>query len=122
MSKNGKISSLDKAILQAMGENRHVGRDDDEARKRWPELWEWMSTIYVGKDNIKQPSQLTISLAPDGVVARLVDKDMKMSVNVSCSSLVNVFDAIEAALTSQNIPVTMWGKGEPQLRKRRIRS
>lgn len=121
MAKDKRVTSLDKAVLQAMGDGRSVGRPDDPAQTTWPELWSWLSTIYIGKDNMKQPATLSVQLGPDGVLVKLVDRDLCCSVNVSCSHLQNVFDELEKVLTSATLPVTTWGKREPQLRKRRIK-
>lgn len=115
------MSSLNRVIEQAMGENRTVGRGDDPAQERWPELWVWLSTIYVGRDKMKQPATLTITLQPDGVAAKIVDKDMGCTVNVSCAHLVDILDECERALNRPDLPVSIWGKKEPALRTRRKR-
>src|SRR5436190_2369914 len=104
--KDKSVSSLDRIILQAMGENRSVGRSDDPAKESYPQLWDWMSRIYVGRDRIKKPATLTLTLEPDGIVAKLVDRDMCVSVQVSCAHMANIFDQIENALCNGNLPVT----------------
>jgi hypothetical protein len=120
MAKEKRVSSLDKVILQAMGEGKTVGSQDDPAREKWPELWEWLSRIYVGHDKIKQPATLFITLGPGGVMARLNDRDLSYSVGASCQNLVDVFDAIEAQLNTANSNVGSWGKKDPNVRKRKI--
>jgi len=122
MAKEKKVSSLDRVILQAMGENRTVGREDDPARERWPELWAWLSTIYVGRDKMKKPSVLSITFQPDGVLARIVDSDLCCSVQVNCMHLDGIFDNLEAALNRPDLPVSTWGKKEPTLRNRKQKS
>ena len=119
--KDKTLSSLERVIQQAMGENRTVGRSDDPAVERWPELWKWLSTIYVGREKMKQSASLTITLQPDGCSAKIVDKDMGCTVNVSCAHLVNILEECEAALNRPDLPVTIWGKKEPALRTRRKR-
>jgi len=120
--KDRKLSAMDRVILQAMGEDRHVGKEDDPAKQQWPQLWEWLSTIYVGRDKIKQPAVLTITLGPEGVLCRLTDRDLAVSVNVSTAHLADVFPAIEAVLNAPDIPVQSWGKREPKLRTRSQKS
>lgn len=115
---NHKPSALDKLIQEAMGEGKTFGNADDPARQRWPQVWEWLSRCYVGRDNIKQPAVLSIRLGPQGVLASLVDRDLAASVNVSCLTLESVFQAIEDALTGPNPPLSTWGRKEPRLRKR----
>jgi len=122
MKKEKALSAMDKVILTAMGEDRSVGKADDPAKEKWPQLWEWLSTIYVGRDRIKQPAVLTVQLGPDGVLARLTDRDLAVSVNVSCAHLGNVMDAIETVLNSPDIPVQSWGKREPKLRIRQSKN
>jgi len=119
--KDKSLSSLERVIQQAMGDNRTVGRADDPAVEKWPELWKWLSTIYVGRDKMKQPATLTITLQPDGCCAKITDRDMGCTVNVSCAHLVNILDECEAALNRPDLPVTIWGKKEPALRTRRKR-
>jgi len=116
-----RLSSLERVIEQAMGENRSVGRPDDPAAQQWPELWKWLSTIYVGRDKMKSPATLTITLQPDGVAAKIVDKDMGCTVNVACAHLTNILQECETALNRDDLPVTIWGKKEPTLRTRRKR-
>jgi hypothetical protein len=122
MAKEKKLSSLDRVILQAMGENRTVGRSDDPAVQRWPELWTWLSTIYIGSEKMKKPSVLSITLQPDGVLARIVDNDLCCSVQVNCMHLDGIFDRLEEALNRPDLPVSTWGKKEPELRTRKRKS
>lgn len=122
MAKEKHLSSLDRAVQLAMGENRHVGRQDDPGQQRWPELWKWMSCIYYGANKMRQPSSLAITLGPDGVIVRLTDRDLSCSVTTSCSHLEQALDAIESALNQPNIPLTTWGKKEPHLRTRKTSS
>jgi hypothetical protein len=119
MGKEPKVSALDRAIQQAMGEGRHLGLEADPARERYPALWEWLSRIYVGRDQIKQPATLTIRLGPEGCLVTLTDRDLCVSMDASCASLTTALDAMEAALQAPNPALRNWGKKEPQLRRRR---
>ena len=119
MSDNGRPSALDKQIQAAIGQDRRLGNPDDPARKRYPVLWDWLSRIYAGRDWIKQPATLTLSLGTEGVIATLTDRDLCCSCGVAVATLAEVFAALEAALTAPNPPIRSWGRKEPQLRKRR---
>jgi|KBSMisStaDraftv2_1062788.scaffolds.fasta_scaffold30179_2 hypothetical protein len=116
------LSSLDRVILQAMGEGKTVGNPDDPAREKWPQLWEWLSRIYVGVDKIKQPANIFIALGPGGVVARLSDRDLSYSVAVGTANLVDVFDALEVELAKPQSNSGSWGKKDPNIRKRKSSS
>lgn len=121
--KNGKrMSIVDRLIAQTIGDGRAVGSPEDPAAKLYPELWELLSQIYVGRDYVKTPASFTVKLGPGGVVVTLTDKDMKLGVDVGCTFLADVLSALEAALTNPNTTFKNWGKGEPHLRKRRAGS
>lgn len=116
-----RVSPLDRAIEQAMGEGREVGNPDDPAIVRWPQLWRWMTTIYVGRDNLKTPATLTVKAAPGCITVTLTDRDLGVSVDAASATLEGVFDALEAALTSDTPQIRSWSNKEPTLRKRRQR-
>lgn len=119
MAKDRKqLSALDRVLMHAMGEGRTVGLEDDPARERWPVLWEWLATIYVGKDYIKTPAVLTIRLGPEGVIATLTDRDLGVSAEITVPHLEDVLDGVNNAVSGPNPPIKTWGKKEPKLRKR----
>jgi len=114
-----KLSALDRAIQQAMGDGRKVGRDDDTARERWPNLWEWLSRIYIGDDRMMQPASLSIVLGPEGTIASVSNRDLQTRVVVSTPFLADALDALEAELSKDTPNIQSWGKTEPKLRKRK---
>ena len=110
---------MERLIAQAIGADRSLGRDDDPARKKYPQLWEWLSVIYAGKDHVKQPAVITIRLGPEGVLATLTDRDLAVSLDAACPFLGGVLEALEAQLTQAAPPIRTWGRKEPQVRKRK---
>ncbi len=114
-----QLSALEKAVAQAIGDSRALGNPSDPAIAKYPQLWAWLSTVYVGRDCIKSPAYLTIRLGVDGVVISLVDRDLCTTVEVSAGCLEDALPAIETALCSTNPPLKSWGRKEPRLRKRR---
>jgi len=120
MAKDKKqLSALERAVMQCMGDGREVGRADDPARDRWPVLWEWLTSLYVGKDYLKSPAVISIRCGPEGVLASLVDRDLQLSTEVSVPTLEGVFEALNSELSKETPNLKFWGKGEPHLRKRR---
>jgi hypothetical protein len=119
MAKEKHLSSLDRVIQIAMGEGKTVGNPDDPAAAKWPQLWEWLTRIYIGVDKIKQPASIFLTLGPGGVMARMSDRDLSYSVNVNVPNLQDVFDALEAQLAMGTVGVGTWGKKDPNLRKRK---
>jgi len=117
-----RLSALDRAVLQAMGEGRSVGREDDPAREKYPQLWDWMSRCYQGKDYLRTPSTLSVSLGPEGVLVSVTDRDLCVTVTMATPFLEEIFRAMEIALASDNPPMKFWGKSEPHLRKRKPRN
>jgi len=119
MAKDKPLSRIQRAIQQAIGEGRTVGADDDPAREQFPDLWEWLSTIYVGRDWTKDPATFTVQLGPEGVVISFSDRSLNQSCSVGCRHLGDVLGAIQAALIDPATAWRSWGKREPQLRKRK---
>jgi len=118
MSKEKSLSFTDRLIAQAIGQDLTVGDPRDPAATRWPNLWEWLSTVNVGKEYIKTPPSITVVLIPSGVAVRVNDRDLARNLEVTCTSLEGVFDALEAALMVPTTLVKVMGKREPRLRKR----
>lgn len=116
---SARVSALDRLTMEAMGEGKVLGNEEDPARSRTPELWRWLSTVYVGRDYIKAPATLSIRLGVGGVLVSLIDRDLSASIDATCGCLEGALDAIESALTSDNPALKSWGRKEPHLRKRR---
>jgi hypothetical protein len=102
-----------------MGNGRALGSPEDPARQQFPQLWTWMSTVYVGRDSIKNPAYLNIRLGQDGVYVSLIDRDLCTTIEVHAGTLGEALPAIEAALSQPNPPIKSRGRKEPHLRKRR---
>jgi len=122
MARERNLSSLDRVIQQAMGDGKTVGNPDDPAKEKWPQLWDWLTRIYVGVDKIKQPATVFITMGPGGVMARMSDRDLSYSVGVNVPNLADVFDALENQLQLGTIGVGTWGKKDPIIRKRKSQS
>lgn len=114
-----KLSSMERAVLSAMGDSKVMGNADDPARTKYPQLWEWLSTVHVGRDKLKTPASMSIRLGPEGVLVTLTDRDLAVGIDASCATLADVFEALEKALSGPTPPIKTWGKKEPQLRKRK---
>jgi hypothetical protein len=114
-----QLSALERVIAQAIGDHRSLGGADDPAREKYPQLWAWLSTVYVGRDSVKNPAYLSVRLGPEGVLASLVDRDLSVAVEITASRLEDVLGALESALTGPAPPIKSWGRKEPHLRKRK---
>lgn len=110
---------LQRAIEQAIGNEQSFGREDDPAAKKWPYLWNWLTTWEVGKNNIKTPPSITIRLGPDGVLCSVSDRDLGKAVDVALPHLADCFNAIEEALAGGKVAVRNIGRGETKVRKRK---
>lgn len=105
--------------MMAMGENKVMGHQDDPAANKYPNLWEWLSKVYVGRDKLKTPASLSIRLGPEGALATLTDRDLGYSVEATSPSLEGLFAAIEKQLSDNPAALKQWGKKESNLRKRK---
>jgi len=114
-----KLSALDRAILTAIGDGRVVGRSDDPAKDSYPTVWEWLTKTEGGKDYVMQPAVLTIQLGPEGVLASLTHRDLRVTCSIACPTVADVLPTLERELSGPNPPLKSWGKDLPNLKRRR---
>jgi len=117
--KERKPSALERALDAVIGAGMKIGLDSDPARKKYPQLWQWLTMTGEGTEFLMQPAGISINLGPEGVFLSLTHRDMGVTCTISCTHLDDAFAALEAALSSPNPPIRTWGKTEPSLRKRR---
>jgi len=113
-----RLSALDRAIQTAMGTGRALGREDDPFRLAYPSVWDWLTRIYVGTNQVRTPATISVRLGPEGALVSMRDVDLGVSVSAACPNLNDVFAALEAALTADVPAIQSWGRKEPRLRKR----
>jgi hypothetical protein len=116
------LSPLQRAVQTAMGEHREFGAADDSFAEKYPLMWELMSSVEVGRDYVKEPASMRITLGPGGVLVTLSDRNFRLAWDTQCEHLAGVWDAMEARLADPTRPGRPVGKGEPELRKRKSRS
>lgn len=104
-----------------MGENQDLGAADDQAKESLPALWEMLTVTQVGRDLVRTPARLSIAGLVGGFAVTISDPDLKRSKSISVVNLADALQAIDQAIADNSIPWRQWGKGEPQLRKRRPR-
>jgi len=117
-----QLSAVDRAIAQALGDGLVLGREDDPAAKEFPQTWEWLRKVYVGKDRLKTPATLTIRLTPGGCLITLNDRDLAVAIDAACEHLGQALAALEAQLTGASTHVRTYGRREPSLRRRKSQS
>jgi len=113
------LTHLERLIGQAIGQERELGREDDPARELYPCLWEWLTTIYVGSEYVKQPATIRITMGPDGPLVSLSDVDMAIGMETHCGHLGSVLEHLEATLALPSPPFRQYAKKQPTLRKRK---
>jgi len=117
-----RVSSFQRALEQAMGEGREVGNPDDPSNERFPALVQWLTTIYVNRDEMKQPATLTIKATPGGYIVSVNDRDLAIGVDAFINDLSTCLEAIESALNDPNASTRAYANKEPILRKRKRRN
>lgn len=114
-----RTNFLDRLIQQTVADQRQLGRGDDPAKEKLPNLWQWLTTTDAGVKHVKDPATLTIRIGPEGALASLADRSLGYALDVACPSLLDVLAAVEAALAGPSPSIRTIGKGEPKVRKRR---
>lgn len=113
------LTQMERMIGEAIGNEQTIGFELDPARTELPTLWQWLTTIYVGKDFVKQPAVLRIQMGPEGCLVSMTDPDLCQSLEASCPFLQDVFRELEKVLSGSNPPFRRFGKRQPTLRKRK---
>lgn len=116
------LSHLERLIGEAIGDRRAIGLPDDPAKDTMPVLWEWLTAITAGRDYVKQPAKVTITMGPDGCLISLTDPDLTLGLECSCPFLADALTTLNAVLSGPNPPFKLWGKRQPTLRKRKSQS
>lgn len=114
-----RLSAFERIVQAAMGDNRTLGLDTDPTKEECPELWRFLTTIYVGRDKLMTPGKITLQLGPEGCLVQLVVRDIAHSIGVGCPHIDGWARALESALAGPNPPWQPWGRKEPNLRKRK---
>ncbi len=114
-----RLSAVERIILQAIGDGKVLGLAEDPAREKFPALWEWLTRVYCGKDNIKQPAILTVLAVNGGWTFRVADRDLASAMTVTVKTLEEGFAALEQVVADPSSPIQSWGRKEANLRKRK---
>jgi len=117
-----RVSSFQRALEQAMGDGREVGNPEDPSNERFPALVQWLTTIYVNRDEMKAPATLTIKATPGGYLVSVNDRDFSMAVDTFITNLSTALEAMEVALNDPNASTRAYANREPTLRKRKKRN
>jgi len=116
--KDRKLSAVERLIAKSIGDGRTLGRDDDPARDKYPDLWDFLTRWIVSSKEMKSPATLSIKAGPEGFVATISDRDMQLGLDVAIPHLGELLDRIEAAIGDPNTAWKNWGRKEPKFRKR----
>lgn len=113
------LSSLERLILQTMGDGKTFGKPGDPAADSHPNVWEWMTRCDAPKDRILTPSFLRVTAVNDGFLAVLTCPDLASQVECPVPHLLTVWECLEKYLTSPDLVIKVWGKKEPDMKKKK---
>jgi len=117
--KTKRVSPIDRMVAEAIAGDREIGLPTDPAKGKFPLLWEWITKTCIGKDYVKQPARISVTMGPEGFIASVSDTDLAQSLTATGAHLEDCFQALETALELPNPPFVAWGKKQPTLRKRK---
>jgi hypothetical protein len=92
---------------------------DDEAPKRWPILWELLTTRYPDDERVVAPARLSIAWGMGTWIVSVSSADLRMKLDAYSHTLVGAFDAWEAEASKPEPVWRTWGREEPEIRKRK---
>lgn len=102
------MSILKDIIAKRLGEGDANLPSDDEARSRWPNLWEFMTHTDAGDNKLKEPARITLSLGLGEWMIDLADQSLGVGLSAASATLQDAFDRLEKAMTAPNAPWRVW--------------
>lgn len=111
---------IDRIIAQGIAGNKEFGDPFDPIRTKCPVLWRALTSTEAGPDHTKEPAKLSIKCTPGGAWASISDDTFGYSLDASCDTLEEVFEALERKLTEPQPPVRYWPNHEVKAKKKRV--
>lgn len=96
--------------------------DDDEARKRWPTLWSFLTRSDVNGELAKDPAAFSVRLGLGAWLVTLTDASLEVTITSTSPVLAEVIDCLEQTITDPNAPWAPWRRSEGNFRKVNKRS
>ena len=94
--------------------------DDEEARSKWPHVWEMLITTHPDEDHVIEPATFSVRLGAGCWNWSLTSRDLKCGFSGYSASLAGCLDQAEAQLSSQTVQYRKVGRGDLHLRKRKV--
>lgn len=114
-----QLSVIDRIIAQGIAGNKEFGDPFDPIKSKCPLLWRALTSTEAGPDHTKEPAKLSLKCTPGGAWASLSDDTFGYSLDASCDTLEQCFEALEHNLALPQPPVRYWPNHEVKAKKKR---
>jgi len=113
-----RLSLFQRAQEEALGKSIPLGRQDDPARKLYPEMWHWLTQTDVEGNRLKEPASIILRITPEGWAITLNDRAFGYAWDANSEFLESVFANLEIALNDPTRARKTHNK-DPKVRKRK---
>lgn len=91
--------------------------EDEEGRKRYPHIWEFLTRVDVNGELAKDPAAITVRLGLGNWLVELTDPTLEIGLTSIARSLTEALEALELTLADPLAPFRPWRRSEPKFRK-----
>lgn len=114
-------------VIQRLVDTRlrgHTGSipDDEEARRRWPTLWSFLTRQDVNGELAKDPASFSVRLGLGAWLVTLTDSSLEVTIQSTSPELADVIDNLEQTITNPHAPWSPWRRSEGSFRRVNKRS
>jgi len=113
-----KLTLFERAQAEALGKSIPLGRQDDPAKEKWPEMWKWLTETDVEGNRMKEPATLIIRVTPEGISATLNDRAFGWAFDANSDFLESIFTEMEKSCNDPTKARKSHNR-DPKVRKRK---
>jgi hypothetical protein len=113
------MSRFDEVLRARLAENGLALPDDEQARKDYPTLWEFLTRTEVEGQRLKEPAKVTVAVGLGCWTVGLSDGSLGMGLTATSRTLLDAFEALEQALRDPKAAWSVWKGRSVDLRDRK---
>lgn len=110
---------FDRVFNARLSENGASWPNDDQARKDYPNLWEFLTRVEAEGGRLKEPARVSISLGLGCWSVQLSDAALGVGLSATSQTLLEAFDSLEKAIVNPGAAWQVWKGKEPILKERK---
>jgi hypothetical protein len=117
-TKNGKQQNAVQRLYQARQlADRGIAPTDDAFAKAFPNLWDLMTSCWLGPEERVDPANLVVMVSAGDWLFKLASPSLRGTLSIATRTFAEGTEALELALATSSVPWSFWLKKPPAIRK-----